>query len=75
VTYDRTHFPALLDVVNAMLATGGEVWFGDAGRGPAEEFVRRALERGWLVSRFDANDQPLTDFVLGRFQRIVLKRA
>jgi len=75
VTYDRTLFPPLLDVVDAMLAVGGEAWFGDAGRGPAEEFVRRALERGWLVSRCDANDQPLTDFTLGRFQRIVLRRA
>jgi predicted nicotinamide N-methyase len=75
VTYDRSHFPALLGVVDAMLAAAGEAWFGDAGRGPAEEFVRRALERGWKVSRFDANDRPVTDFVLARFQRIVLRRA
>ena len=75
VTYDRTHFPSLLGVVDAMLAAGGEAWFGEAGRGPAEEFVRRALDRGWLVSRFDANDQPVNDYILGRFQRIVLRRA
>jgi predicted nicotinamide N-methyase len=74
VTYDRTHFPHLLDVVEAMLSPGGEAWFGEAGRGPAEEFVRRAEERGWLVSRFDANDRPATDFQLGVFQRVVLRR-
>ena len=74
VTYDRTHFPHLLSVVDAMLAHGGEAWFGDAGRGPAEEFIQRAAERGWKVSRFDQNDQPLHDHVLGRFQRIVLRR-
>jgi predicted nicotinamide N-methyase len=75
ITYDRTNFPPLLDTVEAMLATGGEAWFGDAGRGPAEEFVRRTQERGWIVSRFDANDQPATDFALSVFQRIVLRRA
>jgi hypothetical protein len=64
----------LLDVVEAMLSPGGEAWFGEAGRGPAEEFVRRAEERGWLVSRFDANDRPATDFQLGVFQRVVLRR-
>ena len=74
VTYDRTHFPPLLGVVEAMLAPGGEAWFGDAGRGPAEEFVQRAQDRGWQVSRFDQNDLPLHDHVLGRFQRIILRR-
>lgn len=74
VTYDRTHFPHLLGVVEAMLAPGGEAWFGDAGRGPAEEFVQRAAERGWIVTRLDQQDQPLHDHVLGRFQRIVLRR-
>ena len=75
VTYDRTHFAPLLNTVEAMLSPGGEAWFGDVGRGPTEEFVRRATERGWIVSRFDVQDQPATDYVLGCFQRIVLRRA
>ncbi len=75
VTYDRTHFPLLLSTVDKVLSAGGEAWFGDAGRGPAEEFFRRATERGWIVSRFDANDRPATDFALGVYQRFVLRRA
>src|SRR5581483_7020327 len=38
VTYDRTNIDALLNVLHNRLAAGGEAWFGDAGRGPAEEF-------------------------------------
>jgi ETFB lysine methyltransferase len=75
VTYDRTNIEGLLNVVGQRLAKGGEAWFGDAGRGPAAEFIHCANECGWQVSQFDDQDRPVAMPVLGRFQRIVLSRS
>src|SRR5262245_42066607 len=75
VTYDRTNLDPLINVLDARLAAGGEAWFGDAGRGPAAEFHNRAIKRGWQVSLFDEHDAPSIETVLGRYQRIVLRRA
>jgi predicted nicotinamide N-methyase len=75
VTYDRQNIEPLLDTLQRMLAPGGEAWLGDAGRGPAAEFLRRALDRGWLVSLYDEHDQPALVPALGRYQRIVLRRG
>jgi len=74
VTYDRTNIDALLNVLDKRLATGGEAWLGDAGRGPAAEFFERALSRGWRASLFDEHDVPTIAPTLGRYQRIVLTR-
>lgn len=74
VTYDRTHIAPLLNLLDRMLAKGGQAWFGDAGRGPAEEFVSEARNRGWSVKLFNDHDQPATTVKLGEFRRIVLKR-
>jgi predicted nicotinamide N-methyase len=74
VTYDRTNLDPLLNVCDRMLAPGGEAWFGDAGRGPAADFTRRANDRGWSVAVFDEHDRPAPAPALGRYQRIVLKR-
>jgi predicted nicotinamide N-methyase len=74
VTYDRTNLGPLLDTVERMLAPGGEAWFGDAGRGPAAEFINQASDRGWSVSLLDEHDRPAIDPVLGHCQRIVLRR-
>ena len=49
VTYDRSNIDPLLNVLDQMLAPGGEAWFGDAGRSPAEEFVRQAQTAKWSV--------------------------
>jgi predicted nicotinamide N-methyase len=75
VTYDRTHIELLLNVLTRMLATGGVAWFGDSGRGPAEEFIERARSRGWTVSLFNLDDQPQAAPVLGQFQRMELRRT
>jgi predicted nicotinamide N-methyase len=75
VTYDRTNIDPLLNVLDARLADGGDAWFGDAGRGPAAEFVERAVNRGWQVSLFDEHDAPLIEPVLGRYQRMALRRS
>jgi len=75
VTYDRTNIDALLNVLDRRLAADGTVWFGDAGRGPAAEFLQCALARGWQVSLLDEHDSPLAETQLGRYQRFVLRRA
>lgn len=74
VTYDRTNLDALLAVLSERLASGGQVWFGDAGRSPAPDFVARAKGRGWRVQCFDERDQPAPNCSLGQFLRIVLTR-
>ena len=74
VTYDRANIDPLLDVLDRRLEPCGEAWFGDAGRSPAAEFLRRAQERGWSVSLFDEHDRPANSAELGRYQRIVLRR-
>ena len=74
VTYDRTNLGPLLDTVESMLAPGGEAWFGDAGRGPAAEFLKSARDRGWSVSLWDECGRPAKVPVLGRCQRFVLTR-
>ena len=75
VTYDRTNLAPLLDTIERMLAPGGEAWLGDAGRGPAAEFLTLAADRGFAVSLFDEHDRPAIVPALGRCQRIVLRRA
>jgi predicted nicotinamide N-methyase len=75
VTYDLANLDPLLNVLDAKLSAPGQAWFGDAGRGPAADFVRRAIHRGWSVSLYDDADRPATDTSLGRYRRIVLKRS
>jgi predicted nicotinamide N-methyase len=75
VTYDLTNLPPLLNVLDRMLAPGGEAWFGDAGRGPAADFLHLASSRGWLVRLLDETDRPVLVPILGRYQKIVLRRA
>lgn len=74
VTYDRTNLDFLLNVLDRLLAPGGEAWFGDAGRSPAQEFLDRALSLGWSPKLLDEADRPLPAAVLGSFQRIILRR-
>jgi predicted nicotinamide N-methyase len=75
VTYDRTHIDLLVNVLDRMLAPDGVAWFGDSGRGPAEEFIERAKSRGWSVLLLDRDDQPRESAVLGQFQLIELRRT
>jgi SAM-dependent methyltransferase len=74
VIYDRTNLGPLLDTVERMLAPDGQAWFGDAGRGPAAEFLQLARDRGWSVSLWDEHGRPAVAPVLGHCQRFVLKR-
>jgi hypothetical protein len=74
VTYDRVNLAPLLNTLERMLAPGGEAWLGDAGRGPAAEFLRLALDRGWSVRLVDEHDRPAIVPALGRCQRIILRK-
>lgn len=74
VTYDRTKLDALLAVLSERLASGGQAWFGDAGRSPAPDFVSRAQARGWQVASYDDCDCLETEFELGQFRRLVLTK-
>ena len=74
VTYDRANLDPLLDVLDRALAPHGKAWFGDAGRGPAAEFHRRALDRCWAVAIYDEQDRAATAPALGRYQRFVLRQ-
>ncbi|MCI0357525.1 MAG: protein N-lysine methyltransferase family protein [Planctomycetaceae bacterium] len=75
VTYDRANIEPLLWTIERMLAPGGEAWLGDAGRGPAAEFLQLAQDRGWSVSLWDEHGRQAIVPALGRCQRIVLRRA
>jgi predicted nicotinamide N-methyase len=75
VTYDRANIRPLLGTLERMLAPGGQVWLGDAGRGPAAEFLTQAQDRGWSVQLFDEHDRPALVPALGRCQRIVLRKS
>jgi predicted nicotinamide N-methyase len=74
VTYDRVNLPPLLNLLDRMLAPGGEAWFGDAGRSPAVDFCDGARPRGWTVSLFDEHDQLALDLILGQYRRIVIRK-
>jgi predicted nicotinamide N-methyase len=75
VTYDRSNLDPLLNVLDHMLAADGVAWFGDAGRSPAGDFVKRAGERGWNVSLFDEHDRPVSGVQLCQYRQIILTRS
>jgi predicted nicotinamide N-methyase len=73
VTYDRTNIDPLLNVLDCLLAPGGQAWFGDAGRSPAPDFLHRAQARGWSVSLFDEQNRAAIAPALGCYRRFVLQ--
>jgi predicted nicotinamide N-methyase len=75
VTYDRLNLPPLLGVLVRMLLPGGQAWFGDAGRSPAEDFCHLARSDGWRVTLYDEHDQVTPGLSLGHYRRIVLRRV
>jgi predicted nicotinamide N-methyase len=75
VTYDRANLDPLLDVLDAKLSPRGQAWFGDAGRGPAADFLHLATKRRWSVSLYDEVDRPAREVSLGRYCRMVLRRS
>jgi predicted nicotinamide N-methyase len=74
VLYDAGNHRPLLNVLNSMLAKGGLVWIGDAGRHNAPRFIQLARELGWTVTLSDEHGQPQSEPSLVRFQLLELTR-
>jgi predicted nicotinamide N-methyase len=53
VLYDSAGHGPLLHALHQLLAPGGCVWIGDAGRAKAPQFAERALVDGWQLQLFD----------------------
>jgi predicted nicotinamide N-methyase len=49
VIYERRNHSLVLDVLDCMLAPGGEVWISDPGRHTAEQFLHDCQARGYAV--------------------------
>lgn len=80
VIYENGLHPLVLDVLDAMLADGGECWIGDPGRQYAPGFYRLARERGYGVEIRDSAglvlsraDQP-PDLTHNEFRLLVLRK-
>lgn len=71
---DRNHEP-LLQLTRQMLAPGGVAWFGDGGRVRAQRFCRLLPEYGLSFRLLDEDGRPLSDFRVGRYQLIEVRRA
>jgi predicted nicotinamide N-methyase len=50
VLYEERCLADVLHVLDAMLSPGGESWLSDPGRSVADDFPRRARERGFAAS-------------------------
>jgi predicted nicotinamide N-methyase len=74
VTYDHANLAPLLNILDCFLASGGQAWFGDAGRSPLPDFLRMASDRGWHISLFDQHDRASPAPTLGQYRRVVLRR-
>lgn len=74
LTYDEYLHEPLLDVLEAMLAPGGEVWLADFGRLHAPLFMRRARSAGFEVELLDENGERLGEFRTAKYQLFKLRR-
>lgn len=74
VLYDAGNHRPLLNVLNSMLAKGGLVWIGDAGRHNTPRFIQLAREFGWTVALSDEHGRPQSEPSLVRFQLLELTR-
>lgn len=75
VLYDRANHKPLLHVLNRMLADGGTVWIGDAGRHNAPLFIDDARSAGWEIRLQDEHGRPLDRPSHVSFQLIVMQRV
>jgi predicted nicotinamide N-methyase len=75
VVYDLANHRPILDLLDKMLADGGVCWMGDAGRQNGGAFFHLARQEGWRVDLRDADDNPLPQPVVGRFQLMRLTRT
>lgn len=74
VLYDAENHQPLLTTIDTMLADGGMVWIGDAGRANTPRFIQLARQSGWQVQLSDDKGRPLPTPVHVKFQLIQLTR-
>jgi len=74
VLYERSGHEPLLGALGQLLAPGGVVWIGDAGRQHAPKFVETARQRGWRVRHYDQELRPLADPQPLQYRLLVLDR-
>ncbi|HUG93089.1 MAG TPA: methyltransferase domain-containing protein [Planctomycetaceae bacterium] len=74
VLYETRNHAPILNLLETMLASGGTVWIGDAGRQHAAAFIDQARQRGFTVTLSDAGGQPLAAPQVGAFQLLELQR-
>lgn len=75
IVYDVGLHDCLIGLLDRMLAPGGIVWLGDPGRSGTSAFLERTYRAGFACQLFDQEARPIPVPALGRFQRIVLRRA
>jgi predicted nicotinamide N-methyase len=69
----RNHAP-ILHLLDVMLAPGGWVWIGDAGRQHAAAFVSLARSRGFTVELSNCAGDALTETQVGEFQLLEIRK-
>lgn len=75
ILYDRSAHGPLLRTIRQLLAPGGRVWIGDAGRANAPLFVKQAAAEGWVIQLFDQQLRPVRDFGHLSFRLIVMEES
>ncbi|MFN7766705.1 MAG: class I SAM-dependent methyltransferase [Planctomycetaceae bacterium] len=75
VIYERRNHPLVLDVLDRMLAPGGEAWISDPGRHTAHLFLEDCRARGYAVrtevlARLERQDSPPGQTNLYRLSRV-----
>jgi predicted nicotinamide N-methyase len=73
--YEDGHHELLLDVLDRLLAPGGEAWFGDGGRARAARFGHLLERGGYAYTLWDEDQRPLQQFRVGQFQLLRVKSA
>jgi len=74
ILYDRSAHRPLLVTLQQLLAPGGIVWIGDAGRANAAVFAECATAVGWSVRLYDQRLLPVRGFEQLQFRLLVLER-
>lgn len=74
ILYDRSAHLPLLIALQQLLAPGGIVWIGDAGRANAALFAESAATAGWSVRLYDQRLLPTRSFEQLKFRLLVLER-
>lgn len=74
ILYDAGNHPALVDLLERVLAPGGICWIGDAGRYHAGRFQALAESRGFDVRLVDEVGAQLPATRAGKYQRFVVQR-